>query len=332
MCIDAAFTPLRDQNNTHHARHRIGRGHHRPQAGRGGDGRQPGAAGGGPAGRARRQLGVERRRQPRQLVRRAVQHLRHRPRPASSRSYEGFLSRVHPEDVEHTKAVIRQAVEDVTPFIYDHRIVRPTAACGCCTRAARCSPTPSGKPARLVGSCWDVTDRWQATQQLEHIGLHAEGDAGGDRGRHPGRRSRRGGSRRSISDSCALWRLPSDIGPGADIRALAEMRARSAGGPAMRSSPAVAELYGDLERETHDILRFKDGRVYERYSMPQRLGDSVCGRVWSFRDVTQREQLMRERRGPARRGGGRARASTRPSWSASPTGSSRWIGAGATRT
>jgi PAS domain-containing protein len=40
-------------------------------------------------------------------------------------SYEGFLSRVHPDDVEHTTAVIRRAVEEVTPFIYDHRIMRP---------------------------------------------------------------------------------------------------------------------------------------------------------------------------------------------------------------
>ena len=40
-------------------------------------------------------------------------------------SYQGFLSHVHPDDLGHTTAVIQQAVQDITPFIYDHRVIRP---------------------------------------------------------------------------------------------------------------------------------------------------------------------------------------------------------------
>ncbi|MDE2089474.1 MAG: diguanylate cyclase, partial [Gammaproteobacteria bacterium] len=91
----------------------------------------------------------------------------------------------------------------------------------------------------------------------------------------------------------SIWCIPeSVITTGEDARAIAFVLDQLVDPQAFIEK--VEELYNRPEADSYDILEFKDDRVFERYSQPQRMGDKIIGRVWSFRDITERRRFEQE--------------------------------------
>ncbi len=92
-----------------------------------------------------------------------------------------------------------------------------------------------------------------------------------------------------------MWGIPPEIAAQEDDEKVLELLLNQVVEPE-KFLRRVRELYTYLERDSHDTLILKDGRVIDRISRPQRLGDKIIGRVWNFRDVTNQtrtEQSMR---------------------------------------
>lgn len=90
-----------------------------------------------------------------------------------------------------------------------------------------------------------------------------------------------------------MWRIPDAVMLTRDINQMRGFVLDQLKEP-QKWLEKVKELYAQPDSECSDLLEFKDGRVFERHSRPQRIGGEVAGRVWSFRDVTEDKKAERE--------------------------------------
>jgi len=95
-----------------------------------------------------------------------------------------------------------------------------------------------------------------------------------------------------------MWHLSRDVVSHANHRRLV-----LAISPTFRDigehSRRLTEIYSQVPPETSDLIELSDGRILERCSTIQTVNERIVGRVWSYRDITDRrrtEQALRDER------------------------------------
>jgi PAS domain S-box-containing protein len=146
----------------------------------------------------------------------------------------------------------------------------------------------SGQVMHILALCRDITERKLAEQELEHtvslMRAALESTADGilvvdSQGKIV-----------TFNEQFAqLWHIPEPVlAARSDQQALAFVLNQLKHPETFLAK--VQELYARPEADSFDMLEFKDGRTFERFSRPQRIEGRPVGRVWSFRDVTGRQQ------------------------------------------
>ncbi len=206
-------------------------------------------------------------------------------------SERALLSRVHPDD--HQAIVgLRATLDSGIPFAMDFRILLPDGAARWVHAQGAVTGWRDGTAATVAGTVQDITERKRSEAQIHATLslLNATLDSTADGILVVDNDGRIRSFNRKFVE---MWSLPESIlATGDDAQALTYVLSQVQDPDDFLAK--VRELYAQPEADSRDLIEFRDGRTVERYSQPQRVDGTPVGRVWSFRDITERVRLERE--------------------------------------
>ncbi|MGA9527851.1 MAG: PAS domain S-box protein [Terriglobales bacterium] len=209
-------------------------------------------------------------------------------RPEDKASLQVFMNSVHPDDREMVQEKLNAAIQLKGDFQTEFRAVWPDGSVHWLASTGRVFAGDHGSRTRMTGVVMDIDKHKRAEESLKTQAAFLEAQANstidgilvvdGD-----GRR--RLLNRRMVE----LFKIPPEIVSDKDDRSLLEWVASL-----VKDSESflarVKHLYLNPSETGRDEIELKDGTILDRYSAPVVDENGTCyGRIWTFRDVTQRK-------------------------------------------
>jgi diguanylate cyclase (GGDEF)-like protein len=210
-------------------------------------------------------------------------------------SLDTMITRVHPDDRAAVQHTFDASIAGCSEFAVDYRIVGPDRAIRCIHARGRTFCDGLGRPARSIGSVQDVTERTEteATLQFANTLLRTEMEHSPDGIVVVGR------GRRILSFNAKfaeMWRLPTAVLESGDhAPVLAAMAAQVVAPDAFQAR--ITPIVERPDAMGHGDVQTLDGRFIDFHTATLRTPEGeTLGRIWFFRDVTDRrvaDELIR---------------------------------------
>jgi len=207
-----------------------------------------------------------------------------------------FFRVVHPADHDALRAALAGSIENDAPYESAFRVILPGGRVRHIVARGRVVHDGKGRPQKLIGIVWDDTERRRIDEELrwKTALLEAQVEASLDGILVVDERGQRIITNQRLLN---MFDVPKEIRSEMNDAALLGFVA----GKVENSEQfleKVKHLYDHQDETSRDIIVFKDGMVFDRYSSPV-LDPSgrYYGRIWTFRDITDRrkaEEALRE--------------------------------------